>query len=120
MIAIGLVNAVVLPHPAGDNAKERRHERAASTQMTAVDFVEAFKTFLTQPQAVRVISFMFLYRLGDIMMGAMSKPMLRDIGVDLQVARAPQHGRDHLVHRRFAARRRASSRAAVSTAASCR
>ena len=83
MIAIGLINSVVLPHPPGDNAKDRRRERAASTQMTAVDFVEAFKTFLTQPQAVRVISFMFLYRLGDIMMGAMSKPMLRDIGVDL-------------------------------------
>ncbi len=83
MIAVGLVNAVVLPHPPGDNAKERRRERSAGTKMTAVDFLEVFKTFLTQPQAVRVISFMFLYRLGDIMMGAMSKPMLRDIGVDL-------------------------------------
>lgn len=83
MIAVALINAFVLPHPPGDNAKERRRERSAGTEMTAVDFLEAFKTFLTQPQAVRVISFMFLYRLGDIMMFAMSKPMLRDIGVDL-------------------------------------
>jgi PAT family beta-lactamase induction signal transducer AmpG len=83
MIAVGIINAVVLPHPPDDNATERRRARSAGTQMTAVDFLEAFKTFLTQPQAVRVISFMFLYRLGDIMMGAMSKPMLRDIGVGL-------------------------------------
>ncbi len=84
MIAVGLVNAVVLPRPPGDSAKDRRRDRAASAQITAADFAQAFKTFLNQPQAVRVISFMFLYRLGDIMMGAMSKPMLRDIGVDLQ------------------------------------
>jgi len=83
MIVVGLINALVLPHPPGDNAKDRRRQRTAGTQMTAVDFLETFKTFLTQPQAVRVISFMFLYRLGDIMMFAMSKPMLRDIGVDL-------------------------------------
>ena len=104
----------MLPHPPGDNAKDRRRERSAGTQMTAVDFLEAFKTFLTQPQAVRVISFMFLYRLGDIMMCAMSKPMLRDIGVDLSSRGAAQHGRDRLVHRRVAARRRRRSRAAVS------
>jgi PAT family beta-lactamase induction signal transducer AmpG len=84
MIVVGVINALVLPHPAGDSARDRRRQRTAGVQMTAVDFLEAFKTFLTQPQAVRVISFMFLYRLGDIMMFAMSKPMLRDIGVDLQ------------------------------------
>ncbi len=83
MIVVAVVNAVVLPHPAGDNAADRRRERAASAELTAADFGNAFKTFLTQPQAVRVISFMFLYRLGDIMMFAMSKPLLRDIGVDL-------------------------------------
>ncbi len=83
MIAVALINAAVLPHPPGDNAKDRRRERSAGTQMTAVDFLEAFKTFLTQPQAVRVISFMFLYRVGDIMMFNMSKPLLRDIGVGL-------------------------------------
>jgi PAT family beta-lactamase induction signal transducer AmpG len=84
MIVVGLVNAVVLPHPPGDNVRDRRRERAAGTQMTAAAFGAAFKSFLTQPQAGRVVSFMFLYRLGDIMMGAMSKPMLRDIGVDLK------------------------------------
>jgi PAT family beta-lactamase induction signal transducer AmpG len=84
MIVVGLVNAVVLPYPPSDNARDRRRERATNAQMTAAEFGEAFKTFLTQPQAKRVLSFMFLYRLGDIMMFAMSKPMLRDIGVDLK------------------------------------
>jgi PAT family beta-lactamase induction signal transducer AmpG len=84
MIGVGLINAVVLPHPPSDNAKDRRRQRSAGAEMTAVDFLEAFKTFLTQPQAVRVISFMLLYRVGDIMMFNMSKPLLRDIGVDLK------------------------------------
>jgi PAT family beta-lactamase induction signal transducer AmpG len=84
MIVVGLVNAIVLPYPPTDDAKNRRRDRAASAEMSAADFLEAFSTFLTQPQAARVISFMFLYRLGDIMMGAMSQPMLRDIGVDLK------------------------------------
>ena len=29
-----------------------------------------------------MLSYLFLFRLGDIMMFAMSKPLLRDIGID--------------------------------------
>jgi len=82
MIVVALVNGVVLPRPPGDHATERRRERVGAHPTAAV-FGQALKTFLTQPHAPLVLSFMFLYRLGDIMMFAMSKPLLRDIGVDL-------------------------------------
>ena len=45
-------------------------------------FIDAVRSFFSQPQAVLVLSFMLFYRLGDIMMFAMSKPLLRDLGVD--------------------------------------
>jgi PAT family beta-lactamase induction signal transducer AmpG len=45
-------------------------------------FWEAYGSFLGQPRAPIVLAFMFFYKLGDIMMFAMSKPLLRDIGVD--------------------------------------
>jgi len=82
MIAVGLVNALVLPRPASDSDAADRARNRAAGHPTAAAFGLAFKSFLAQPQAPLVLSFMFLYRLGDIMMFAMSKPMLRDIGVD--------------------------------------
>src|SRR5256885_4370653 len=45
-------------------------------------FWDAYASFLAQPKAGLVLSFMFFYKLGDIMMFAMSKPLLRDIGID--------------------------------------
>src|SRR3569832_2128477 len=45
-------------------------------------FFAAYRSFLSQPRAPVVLAFMFFYKLGDIMMFAMSKPLLRDIGVD--------------------------------------
>jgi PAT family beta-lactamase induction signal transducer AmpG len=81
MIAVGAVNSLVLPHPAGDHAVTRRRTREGGNPGAAA-FGQAYKSFLAQPHAVLVLSFMFLYRLGDIMMGAMSQPLLRDIGVD--------------------------------------
>jgi PAT family beta-lactamase induction signal transducer AmpG len=79
MAAVALVNAFLLPRGA---------PRAAAavaevvTAPRAPAFWVAYKSFLAQPQAALVLSFMFLYKLGDIMMFAMSKPLLRDIGVD--------------------------------------
>ena len=60
------------------------HEgRADGRSRPAAAFLDVvLDRFITQPQAPLVLSFMFLYRLGDIMMFAMSKPLLRDIGVD--------------------------------------
>jgi PAT family beta-lactamase induction signal transducer AmpG len=84
MIGIAVVNAVVMPHPperdpsAAPLPTEPRQARAAKTAA----FVAAYRSFLTQPQAALVLSFLLFYRLGDIMMFAMSKPLLRDLGVD--------------------------------------
>jgi PAT family beta-lactamase induction signal transducer AmpG len=77
MLLTALVNSILMPKPAPPSpAGERPAEKAPA-------FWVAYKSFLEQPQALLVLSFMFFYRLGDIMMFAMSKPLLRDIGVDL-------------------------------------
>jgi PAT family beta-lactamase induction signal transducer AmpG len=75
MFVTALVNSAIMPHP-----PELPETRARSR---AAEFWDAYQTFLAQPNAKVVLSFMFFYRLGDIMMFAMSKPLLRDIGVDL-------------------------------------
>jgi PAT family beta-lactamase induction signal transducer AmpG len=79
MIAVGLVNAVILPRP----AERSRAARASDRRARRAAFFAAYRSFLDQPKAGLVLSLMFFYRLGDIMMGAMSAPLLRDIGVDL-------------------------------------
>jgi PAT family beta-lactamase induction signal transducer AmpG len=83
MIVTALVNAVVMPHPVEVHASaEAPGSGRPSARTYLVEFLEAFRSFLTQPQAVRVLAFLLCYRLGDIMMFAMSKPLLRDLGVD--------------------------------------
>jgi len=67
-----LLNARTLPHP-----PEQR--RAVGLERNA--FATAYRSFLQQPQAARVLAFLFFYRLGDIMMFAMAKPLLKEIGV---------------------------------------
>jgi PAT family beta-lactamase induction signal transducer AmpG len=74
MLLVALVNARLLPHPA---PSAPRHEAPRASA-----YVEAYRTFFTQPGATRVLSFILLYRLGDIMMFSMSKPLLKDIGID--------------------------------------
>ncbi len=76
MLVTTLVNAALLPRPPAPTAAPKQRTEAPA-------FLAAYRTFLAQPQAVRVLAFMFFYKLGDIMMFAMSKPLLRDIGVDL-------------------------------------
>ncbi len=81
MILTALVNAAIMPHPpeltpGAEVAPDGAHPPRA------VAFVDAFRSFITQPHAALVLSFMLFYRLGDIMMFAMSKPLLRDLGVD--------------------------------------
>ena len=84
MILTALVNAAVMPHPPERDASAAATGAAPAGAQTdrAVAFVTAFRSFLAQPQAALVLSFMLCYRLGDIMMFAMSKPLLRDLGVD--------------------------------------
>jgi MFS transporter, PAT family, beta-lactamase induction signal transducer AmpG len=81
MILTAVVNAAIMPHPS---------ERAPGDQIGPTEahpprasaYIDAFRSFISQPQAALVLSFMLFYRLGDIMMFAMSKPLLRDLGVD--------------------------------------
>jgi PAT family beta-lactamase induction signal transducer AmpG len=94
MIVIALVNAVVMPHPrdprsgvdpsaAGSSGDASAGDANASANATkGAAFLRAYRTFFAQPQAALVLSFMLFYKLGDIMMFAMSKPLLRDIGID--------------------------------------
>ncbi len=79
MLVTAAVNGVVMPHPPEEKVPRAAAGGAAGK---ARAFLDAFSSFVTQPQALLVLSFMLLYRLGDIMMFAMSKPLLRDLGVD--------------------------------------
>lgn len=77
MIVVAGINAAVMPHP-----PERPDGVAPPGGSKSAAFWSAYRTFFAQPQAVLVLSFMLFYKLGDIMMFAMSKPLLRDIGID--------------------------------------
>lgn len=79
MLVTALVNRALLPRPANPPPAFD----AAKPGAKAAAFWEAYRTFVAQPRAGLVLSFMFFYKLGDIMMFAMSKPLLRDIGVNL-------------------------------------
>jgi len=83
MIVTALVSAAVMPHPVEAHVSAEAPGAGRPSAVTyLVEFAEAFRSFLTQPQAGRVLAFLLCYRLGDIMMFAMSKPLLRDLGVD--------------------------------------
>jgi PAT family beta-lactamase induction signal transducer AmpG len=82
MLVMALVNAAVMPRPDTVDGADAA-TGAPKSIAKAPAFWTAYRTFLAQPQAALVLSFMFFYRLGDIMMFAMSKPLLRDIGVNL-------------------------------------
>ena len=73
MLLTAGANARVLPRPV---------EQRSARGFALAAFLGAYRSFFSQPGAARVLVFMLFYRLGDIMMFAMSKPMLRDIGVD--------------------------------------
>ncbi|MES1207968.1 MAG: MFS transporter [Pseudomonadota bacterium] len=77
MILVAGANALVMPRPSEPKPVK---EKGAGTKMRAA--LAAYKSFIFQPQAPVVLSFMFLYRLGDIMMFAMATPLLKDIGID--------------------------------------
>lgn len=78
MILVAFLNAAVMPHPPERTADEM----LARPGQKGAAFWAAYRSFFSQPQAVLVLSFMLFYKLGDIMMFAMSKPLLRDLGID--------------------------------------
>ena len=79
MVAMAVLNAVLMPRLPAEVATK---ERPLAGAKPGAFWLAAFRSFLAQPQAGLVLSFMFFYKLGDIMMFAMSKPLLRDIGID--------------------------------------
>jgi PAT family beta-lactamase induction signal transducer AmpG len=80
MVVVALVNGFVMPHPPDVHPQDRAPARGGHLSSGAA-FLAAYRSFLTQPQAVRVLAFILLFRLGDIMMFAMSSAMLKDIGI---------------------------------------
>jgi len=80
MLLTATTNYAVMPRPPEQKVPAARPHAGGAAKARA--FLEAYRTFLTQPNAVLVLSFLVFYRVGDIMMFGMSKPFLRDIGVD--------------------------------------
>jgi MFS transporter, PAT family, beta-lactamase induction signal transducer AmpG len=79
MLVVAGVNAAVMPHPPDHHPQDAGAGHGRRSKLKT--FFAAYGSFLTQPRAVFVLSFMFAHRLGDIMMFAMSTPMLKDIGI---------------------------------------
>jgi PAT family beta-lactamase induction signal transducer AmpG len=78
MCLVGATNAAIMPHP----PERTRASQGGAGERKGAEFLQAYRSFFFQPNAAIVLSFMLFYKLGDIMMFAMSKPLLRDIGVD--------------------------------------
>jgi MFS transporter, PAT family, beta-lactamase induction signal transducer AmpG len=83
MVLLSGINAWWTPRVAEPRqARRDLGEGGLWSRLRRSTFFEAYRTFFTQPQAAVVLAFVFFFRLGDIMMFAMSKPLLRDLGVD--------------------------------------
>lgn len=78
MLFVAAVNGLVMPHPPKASTGGERGEHRSKLEAVG----SAYWSFIAQPQAVLVFSFMLFYKVGDIMMFAMSKPLLRDLGID--------------------------------------
>jgi PAT family beta-lactamase induction signal transducer AmpG len=79
MLLVATVNAIILPDPPAVHPQDAAPDHPTVPKRVA--FVDAYRSFITQPQVLLVVSFMFVHRLGDIMMFAMATPMLKDSGI---------------------------------------
>jgi MFS transporter, PAT family, beta-lactamase induction signal transducer AmpG len=84
MALLAALNALWMPRLAEPRQPRATRPRAAGRweRLKRSSFIEAYRSFFTQPQAGTVLAFIFFFRIGDILMFAMSKPLLRDLGVD--------------------------------------
>lgn len=82
MILVASLNMFVMPRASDPAGASTGSSALVAPVAKATKFWSAYRSFLTQPRAPVVLAFMFFYKLGDIMMFAMSKPLLRDIGID--------------------------------------
>lgn len=82
MVAIGALNAWLVPRPVEDGA-EATAPREAGASAPRARFWASYGTFLTQPHALVVLAFVLTFGLSDALTFAMSSPLLDDLGVDL-------------------------------------
>ena len=80
MFLTAATTSAVMPHPPEHKASGATPHAGGVAKVRA--FGEAYRTFLTQPNAALVLAFLLFYRVGDIMMFGMAKFFLRDIGID--------------------------------------
>ncbi len=76
LIATAATNAFVLPRVVEPQATKKDGTREP--------FWATYRSFLTQPGVMLVLSFALTYRLGDTMTSSMSSVLLRDLGVTLE------------------------------------
>jgi MFS transporter, PAT family, beta-lactamase induction signal transducer AmpG len=79
MFLTGLGNALFVPRVPEPERKARSAGEGKRVGPPA--FLNAYRTFFTQPHAGLVLAFIFCLKLGDIMTFAMSRPLMRDIGI---------------------------------------
>jgi PAT family beta-lactamase induction signal transducer AmpG len=79
MFLVGLGNAIFVPRIAEPERKTSADGEGKRKGPPA--FLNAYRTFFTQPHAALVLAFIFCLKLGDIMTFAMSRPLMRDIGI---------------------------------------
>jgi PAT family beta-lactamase induction signal transducer AmpG len=80
MTLVGIGNTLFVPRVDEPRVVKPKH---ASLRERGRAFLEAYRTFFDQPRIAPVLLFILTLKLGDIMMFAMAKPMLRDIGISL-------------------------------------
>ena len=78
MTVVGLLNIFLVPR-APEPVRARVAE--AGLGQKARGFFAAYRTFFDQPKIGPVLAFILTLKLGDIMMFAMARPLLRDIGI---------------------------------------
>ena len=94
LVLLSLTHAVILPRPRRGPAEDpiaaattgtsagTSGERPRPASPPRQSYLEAFATFLRQPQVGLTLTFILLFRAGDAMMFSMTSPLLKSLGVD--------------------------------------
>jgi PAT family beta-lactamase induction signal transducer AmpG len=82
MIVLGLGNGLFVPRVDESVPRDDAKAGAKAGARRVASYFSAFRSFFAQPHAPLVLAFIFCFKLGDLMTFAMSRPLLRDIGID--------------------------------------
>ncbi|MDI1475806.1 MFS transporter [Polyangium sp. y55x31] len=80
MLLLGVGHALLLPRPV---APARAEAEARVVPKADASYLQAFVTFLRQPNVGLVLAFILTFRAGDALMFAMHTPFLKDLGLNL-------------------------------------